>query len=163
MSRVRPGLDSVVVLGGGPAGLAAAHELATRGVAVCVLERAPWVGGLSLTWEHEGFRFDLVILDPPTFSTNRRGLFRAERDWPRLIAAACKVLESGGRLAVSSNTHHISKREMLALIGAGIDGKRRHVVKPEAVLGLPADFPISPNTPEMNTLQFIVTRPIRFR
>ncbi len=113
--------------------------------------------------QRKGFRFDLVILDPPTFSTNRRGLFRAERDWPRLIAAACKVLESGGRLAVSSNTHHISKREMLALIGAGIDGKRRHVVKPEAVLGLPADFPISPNTPEMNTLQFIVTRPIRFR
>jgi protoporphyrinogen oxidase len=47
------------VLGAGPAGLAAAHELATRGVDVCVLERAPWVGGLSLTWEHEGFRFDL--------------------------------------------------------------------------------------------------------
>lgn len=57
--RVRPGVDSVVVLGAGPAGLAAAHELATRGVDVCVLERAPWVGGLSLTWEHEGFRFDL--------------------------------------------------------------------------------------------------------
>ena len=57
--RLRPGVDSVVVLGAGPAGLAAAHELATRGVDVCVLERAPWVGGLSLTWEHEGFRFDL--------------------------------------------------------------------------------------------------------
>ena len=48
-----------MVLGGGPAGLAAAHELATRGVSVTVVERAPWVGGLSLTWEHEGFRFDL--------------------------------------------------------------------------------------------------------
>ena len=59
MSRVRPGVDSVAVLGGGPAGLAAAHELAVRGVDVTVLERAPWVGGLSLTWEHEGFRFDL--------------------------------------------------------------------------------------------------------
>lgn len=108
----------------------------------------------------KGFRFDLVILDPPTFSTNRRGLFRAQRDWPRLIAAACKVLERGGRLAISSNTHHISKREMLALIGAGIDGKRRHVVKPETVLGLPADFPVSPKAPEAHTLQFIVTRPI---
>lgn len=113
--------------------------------------------------QRKGFRFDLVILDPPTFSTNSRGLFRAQRDWPLLIDAACKVLERGGRLAVSCNTHHISRRKMLALIGAGIDGKRRHVVKPEAVLGLPADFPISPNAPAMNTLQFIVTRPIRFR
>jgi len=49
---------------------------------------------------------------------------------------------------------------MLALIGAGIDGKRRHVVKPETVLGLPADFPVSPKAPEAHTLQFIVTRPI---
>jgi protoporphyrinogen oxidase len=49
----------VVILGAGPAGLAAAHELTARGVHVTVLERAPWVGGLSLTWEHEGFKFDL--------------------------------------------------------------------------------------------------------
>jgi len=52
-------IENVVVLGGGPAGLAAAHELSARGVNVTVLERAPWVGGLSLTWERDGFRFDL--------------------------------------------------------------------------------------------------------
>lgn len=52
-------VKKVVVLGGGPAGLAAAHELGRSGVDVTVIERAPWVGGLSLTWEHEGFRFDL--------------------------------------------------------------------------------------------------------
>ena len=52
-------VQKVVVLGGGPAGLAAAHELAHGGVEVVVLERAPWVGGLSLTTVHEGFRFDL--------------------------------------------------------------------------------------------------------
>jgi protoporphyrinogen oxidase len=51
--------EHVVVLGAGPAGLAAAHELATRGVRVTVLERAPWVGGLSITWEQDGFRFDI--------------------------------------------------------------------------------------------------------
>ena len=49
----------VVVMGGGPAGLAAGHELSARGVKVTVLERAPWVGGLSMTWERDGFRFDL--------------------------------------------------------------------------------------------------------
>ncbi len=49
----------VLVLGGGPAGLSAARELARAGVEVSVLERAPWVGGLSMTTERQGFRFDL--------------------------------------------------------------------------------------------------------
>ncbi|MDJ0849065.1 MAG: FAD-dependent oxidoreductase [Myxococcota bacterium] len=49
----------VVILGGGPAGLAAGRELALAGVDVTVLERAPWVGGLSMTAERNGFRFDL--------------------------------------------------------------------------------------------------------
>ncbi len=51
--------QQVAVLGGGPAGLAAAHELSRCGVRVIVLERAPWVGGLSMTWVRDGFRFDL--------------------------------------------------------------------------------------------------------
>lgn len=49
----------VVVLGGGPSGLAAAHELSAGGVQVVVLEGAPWVGGLSMTREYQGFRSDL--------------------------------------------------------------------------------------------------------
>lgn len=66
MSETRPATSEngarvrrVAVLGAGPAGLAAAHELSRNGVEVTVLERAPWVGGLSLTWERDGFRFDL--------------------------------------------------------------------------------------------------------
>lgn len=51
--------QSVTILGGGPAGLAAGRELALAGVDVTVLERAPWVGGLSMTAERRGFRFDL--------------------------------------------------------------------------------------------------------
>jgi 23S rRNA (cytosine1962-C5)-methyltransferase len=110
----------------------------------------------------KGFRFSLVILDPPSFSTSRRGLFQAKRDWPRLIEAALKVLEPGGRLALSCNTHQISKREVLAMVAVGLGGKRSRIVKPEATLGLPADFPIPANAPWMDTLQFIVTRPITF-
>jgi len=108
----------------------------------------------------KGFRFDLVILDPPTFSTSRRGLFQAKHDWPRLIASAVQVLDRGGRLAISCNTREISKKEILAMVADGMGGKRGRVVKPEAVLGLPADFPIPPERPEMDYLQFIVTRPL---
>jgi len=49
----------VVVLGGGPAGLAAAHELSVKNIGVTVLERNSYVGGLAATFKHRGFKFDL--------------------------------------------------------------------------------------------------------
>jgi protoporphyrinogen oxidase len=55
MTPARP----VIVVGAGPAGLAAAHELALNGVSVIVVEQDTIVGGLSRTVEHNGFRFDI--------------------------------------------------------------------------------------------------------
>jgi protoporphyrinogen oxidase len=48
-----------VVLGAGPAGLTAAHVLATRGRPGAVLETDGTVGGIAKTVEFEGYRFDL--------------------------------------------------------------------------------------------------------
>ncbi len=50
---------NVVVIGGGPAGLTAAHELVVQGVSTTVLEKAPIVGGLSRTESYRGFHFDM--------------------------------------------------------------------------------------------------------
>jgi protoporphyrinogen oxidase len=49
----------VLVLGGGPSGLACAWELARAGQSVTVLEREPRAGGLCATLERDGWRFDL--------------------------------------------------------------------------------------------------------
>ena len=49
----------VVILGGGPAGLAAGHALSEAGSNVLLIERQSRVGGLAKTMEHRGFRFDL--------------------------------------------------------------------------------------------------------
>jgi protoporphyrinogen oxidase len=49
----------VIVLGAGPAGLAAACELARGGRSVTVLERERLVGGLARTESYRGFRFDI--------------------------------------------------------------------------------------------------------
>jgi protoporphyrinogen oxidase len=51
--------DRVVVIGAGPAGLTAAHELAKRGVRCTVLESDDVVGGISRTVERDGWRFDI--------------------------------------------------------------------------------------------------------
>lgn len=49
----------IVVIGGGPAGLAAAHEAAAHGASSIVLERLDRVGGLARTIERAGSRWDI--------------------------------------------------------------------------------------------------------
>ncbi len=63
---------SVVIVGAGPGGLAAAMLLAKAGVQVTVLERLPRVGGRCSAIEEQGFRFDLG----PTFFLYPRVLQR---------------------------------------------------------------------------------------
>jgi protoporphyrinogen oxidase len=50
----------VAIIGAGPAGLTAAYLLGKAGYTVTVIERDPtYVGGISRTVEHDGFRFDI--------------------------------------------------------------------------------------------------------
>ena len=49
----------MVIVGGGPAGLTAAYELAKRGSFATVLEADDVVGGISRTVERDGWRFDI--------------------------------------------------------------------------------------------------------
>lgn len=65
-----------------------------------------------------GERFDLVILDPPTFAaaSKRRGVkaWRAVDDYPALISAAVRVLAAGGVVFAASNTRELAKAGALA-------------------------------------------------
>src|SRR3546814_13748936 len=56
----RPTSVDVAIIGAGPAGLTAAYLLTKEGYRVTVIEKDPdYVGGISRTVEHEGFRFDI--------------------------------------------------------------------------------------------------------
>lgn len=50
---------SVVIIGGGPAGLTSGYELMKNGVQSVILERADKVGGISRTETYKGYRFDI--------------------------------------------------------------------------------------------------------
>jgi len=52
-------MEKVIVMGGGPAGLAAGYTLAKKGYDVTVIEQSKQVGGISKTVEEQGYRFDL--------------------------------------------------------------------------------------------------------
>ena len=57
-------------------------------------------------------RFDLVILDPPTFAAgdSRRGVkpWKAREDYPALVQAALGVLAPGGLVFAASNTRELA-------------------------------------------------------
>ena len=59
MGRAGQAVD-VAIIGAGPAGLTAAYLLTKAGHSVTVIEKDPvYVGGISRTVEHDGFRFDI--------------------------------------------------------------------------------------------------------
>ena len=49
----------VVVIGAGPAGLAAAYELSRKGIQPLVIEKADTVGGIARTESYKGYYFDI--------------------------------------------------------------------------------------------------------
>jgi protoporphyrinogen oxidase len=53
------GPGSIVIIGAGPAGLTAAHELGKAGVTSTVLEADDMVGGISRTVQRDRWRFDI--------------------------------------------------------------------------------------------------------
>lgn len=65
-------------------------------------------------------RYDLVILDPPSFGAAdpRRGIaaWRAARDYPALVRAAAAVLAPGGAIFAASNTRELTDRGALPAI-----------------------------------------------
>jgi 23S rRNA (cytosine1962-C5)-methyltransferase len=87
--------------------------------------------------------FDLVILDPPTFSQSKEsGVFRAEKDYSKLVSSALPVLKPGGVLLASTNAAELPPERFLAVIETAVRGARRKIMQQHYV-PQPPDFPIS--------------------
>ena len=66
-------------------------------------------------------RFDAVVLDPPTFSRDRKGrVFRAEDDFGALAALAAPLLAPGGVLLCSSNARGLTTAGFHRMILSGL-------------------------------------------
>ncbi len=87
--------------------------------------------------------FDVILLDPPTFSRSKAsGVFRAEKDYGRLVAAALPLLRRGGTLFASTNAADWPSESFLAAVQAPLRVARRNVVNLHYA-PQPPDFPVS--------------------
>jgi len=76
-------------------------------------EKHAFVAGDAFVWlaraGRRGERYDIVILDPPSYSSTKRGRFVAESDYAGLAASAMALLPPGGRLLACTNHRGISR------------------------------------------------------
>jgi len=87
--------------------------------------------------------FDLIALDPPTFSQSKTGgVFRAEKDYGKLVAAALPVLQPGGVLFASTNAAGWPPEDFLAQVCQAIHKAGRKIVR-QQYIPQPPDFPVS--------------------
>ena len=86
-------------------------------------------------------RFDLVLLDPPFFSSTRGGTVDLNRNVTRLINKVRPLVHSGGRLVVVHNALFVSgaafMRDLEALCSGGWMTIERTIDVPEDVTGYP--------------------------
>ena len=74
--------------------------------------------------ERKPERFDLVILDPPSFARGKAGVWRSERDYPGLAAQAAALLTRGGHLLTMNNHAGVSGAAFERALLAGAPGLR---------------------------------------
>lgn len=93
------------------------------------LERADCLGWLADQAERQPGRYDLIFMDPPTFSNSKRmrESFDVQRDHPRLIRQAMQLLAPGGVLVFSCNRRGFALDEGLSAEFSALDITRETI------------------------------------
>jgi 23S rRNA (cytosine1962-C5)-methyltransferase len=97
--------------------------------------------------EKAGAQFDLIVLDPPSFTKAKSGVRDAIRGYRELHLRAFKLLSRDGILATFSCSHHITDAILSETISAAlVDARRsaRRLRRFEQAL----DHPVLPTMPE---------------
>jgi 23S rRNA (cytosine1962-C5)-methyltransferase len=97
----------------------------------------------------KGRQFDLVLLDPPTFSTAKKGpAWRAEKDYAKLVAIAEPLIKPRGALFCSTNARGLTPQQFVAAVRAGAPRVRTVEFATQ-----PFDFRVAPGEkPYLKTL-----------
>ena len=97
-------------------------------------------------------RFDLIVLDPPSFTRNRASVPDALRGYKEIHLRALKLLKTGGTLATFCCSHHVDAATFQdVILSAAYDTRR--VLRRVAAYSQSLDHPIIPMIPETEYLK----------
>jgi 23S rRNA (cytosine1962-C5)-methyltransferase len=97
--------------------------------------------------EKSGTQYDLIVLDPPSFTKTRSGLRDALRGYRELHMRAFKLLSKEGLLATFSCSHHVSDAAFSQAVSDALVDARRSARRLRRFDQAP-DHPVLPTIPE---------------
>jgi 23S rRNA (cytosine1962-C5)-methyltransferase len=146
LACARAGAETVIAVEASADSLAAARANAERNsVSVKFVEDD--VFAFLRGAEKAEAQYDLIILDPPSFTKTKGGLHNALRGYRELHVRAFNLLSKDGLLATFSCSHHVTEEAFTSTItDALVDARRsaRRLRRFEQAL----DHPVLPTIPE---------------
>jgi 23S rRNA (cytosine1962-C5)-methyltransferase len=97
-------------------------------------------------------RYDLIVLDPPSFTRNRASVPDALRGYKEVHLRALKLLKRGGVLATFCCSHHVDAVTFQNVIMAAAFDARR-VLRRVTTYSQAPDHPVLPAIPETEYLK----------
>lgn len=108
---------------------------------------------------HE-LKFDLVILDPPSFARTKKYTFSTAKDYPALLMDAIAITEKDGVIVASTNNASFSMKKFKTFIDEAFTGAgSRYKILEESTL--PKDFRTNRDFPEFNYLKVVILQKIK--
>jgi len=113
-----------------------------------------WLKAQTVVAPHEKVipRFDLIVLDPPSFTRTRAAVQDALRGYKEIHLRALKLLKRGGTLATFCCSHHVSAKLFQdVILSAAYDARK--ILRRIATYSQSPDHPVIPSIPETEYLK----------
>jgi 23S rRNA (cytosine1962-C5)-methyltransferase len=150
LACAKAGAASVVAVESGAESIAKLRENAVRNAVEIDARQADVFDVLN-----RGGEFDLIILDPPSFTKARARVNEALRGYRDLHARAARLLTKGGLLVSFSCSHHVAPHEFEEAISEGLQDAKRNMRLIRRI-GQPLDHPVVLGLPETEYLKGVV-------
>lgn len=121
-----------------------------------------WLKAQTLTNAHEKIvpRWDLIILDPPSFTRNRASVPDALRGYKEIHLRALKLAKVGGTIATFCCSHHVDAGLFQdTVLSAAYDARR--ILRRIATFTQSPDHPVIPMIPETEYLKGLAYEVVR--
>lgn len=107
----------------------------------------------------KGLKFDVVVLDPPSFARTKKMSFSTAKDYPKLLKDALAITNDNGVIIASTNNASFNMKKFKTFIDIAFkDAGTNYKILEEHQL--PEDFTVPHNFPEFNYLKVVIIQVI---